>query len=93
VRVTGTGGLLLAGGRVAARLGSWRLERLDEVFHVGRLLLTARVLERDAFWAAHVDRFDLRLDAGSCAWLWRGVVVTWGDGIAVTVEGKPEVEV
>jgi hypothetical protein len=91
VRATGNGGEVRTGGRFVARLGRWRLARAEDVFHGGALLLTARVLARDAFWSERGGCFDVLLDAGTCSWLYRGLAVSWGEEITAVTPTNPEV--
>lgn len=90
MRIRGEGGELRAGPHVAAVLGAWTLERAAERLG-GGWTATATVRCRDAYWSTHGGRLDLVVPAGAVAWVWRGVDVSWGDGVAITGEGKPEV--
>jgi len=83
--VAGLKGQLLVGGRVAARLANWSLERRAE-----GAIIHAQITERDIYWLDHASRFDLRLDIGKRGWRWRGVdVVVIEDSIRIEVRERP----
>lgn len=91
--IKGVTGMLLAGPDVAATLGPWLLATPREAFADGRLTVTASVLSRDPYLAAHARAFDLSLDLGPTSWLWRGVGVSALDAptVIITASGAPEV--
>lgn len=92
MRLRGTGGRLVAGPHTAALLSSWEITRVEDHQNTGAWVGTARVAVRDAFWAEHGGDLDLVVPAGRVQWLWRGVRVAWGAGVAtISGHGPPEV--
>jgi hypothetical protein len=83
---------LRAGPHRAALLAGLELRRLDERQNAGDWAGSARVLERDAFWAEHGGALDLVVPVGAVRWVWRGVRVAWGEQqIGISGDGPPEV--
>jgi hypothetical protein len=80
MRVKGSGGRLLAGGRPVAQVHAWELEDA-----VGGYLATAQLSVVDAFYLDQLTTFDVELMLGGRRLFWRrlpvtvsGVVATFG---------------
>lgn len=92
MRLHGTEGRLVAGPHTAARLASWEITRVAERQNTADWVGTGRVVARDAFWSRHGGSLDLVVPAGTVRWVWRGVGVEWGEGVAtISGHGPPEV--
>lgn len=82
----GSSGRLLAGGRVAARLGPWELEATPG----GAVVTFARDPGFVDAYLSTRPALDLVLDLGRQRWRWRGV--TWSsDQREIGLREKPEV--
>lgn len=62
---TGNGGELRVGGRVAAHLGDWSMERDG-----GAWVIHAALVEPNPLWLGQAARYDLRLNVGAAVWRW-----------------------
>ena len=86
MRVNGVGGELRAGGRWAARLGTWSGELTPDGGTV-----RARVAQADPWW---IERgpFVLDLRLGESVWRWRGAeAYVEGEAVQITMQGDREV--
>lgn len=81
-------GEALAGGRPAAKLGSWRLEVKNEL----EFTLTAKVAERVNNFYLQQPTFDLKLKLGKGYWRWNDVTGGAGDDdvFVAYFTGRPE---
>jgi hypothetical protein len=87
LKAQGTKGKLLAGGRVAAVLGSWTLESVPLT---GNCRIMATVTERDEYWCDATDRFTVLLLLGVKSWRWVNASVAFSDDTAIiTTKGRP----
>jgi hypothetical protein len=88
--MTGIGGDVRAGGRLAAALGAWSFTGTPESWE-----LTGDTVATDAYWLERPDaRFRLTLHVGTRRWRWDGVGVA-ADGSApprLTITGTGEAE-
>lgn len=89
MQITGARGILLVGGREAARLGPWKATTNGDGWTV-----EAEVASVDAFWALHAGALALRLFAGGKFWTWRTVKASeLAVGGQLTLRGLSDPEV
>ena len=85
MRVTGNGGKLTVGGRVAAELGAWHFKGESTSWRV-----EATCLSIDNFWMEHGEVKRLTLSVGAGEWCWPEVAVELeGNQVIVTGSGRP----
>ena len=86
MRMTGSGGELRAGGRLAASVGDWSFTGTPEAWE-----LTGTATEVDHYWlnAAAVHRLTLRV--GTRRWRWPAVRAAV-DGAELTITGSGEAQ-
>lgn len=77
---------LRVGYEIAACLGRWEMTKDGRGFH-----LSASVIHQNLYWLTTGYPIDLCVTVGRSSWRWRNVVVTGGDPVIVTGQGKPEV--
>ena len=80
----GTGGEIRAGGRVAATLGEWDIERVNRQWTGHAVLANTTVVYGMA------ERYELRLARGTGHWRWRDVQIAGDGSIRFEIATDPE---
>ena len=90
MRVTGTEGTIRVGGRLAARLTGWTLDRDP----TETWILDATATEINAHWMKYTSEMVLCLHVGKQRWRWDELQAGHnGEHITATGTGKPEIRI